>query len=269
MLEEEQISNELKKFDCILSYADLINGQVIEEPFAKHALLSIKYWSYLKDRVLNALSRVLDKPIEDVRSSVSLAILLHDVGKLTTAYQRYLNEKKMGAKIMIGFDHEVASIPVLLTYMKQMNMDDYLSQIVAGAVLFHHEALRQHEQRKKVNQLTGPIYNKYPDGIIRFNSLASELIRQLLLMKFGNDLLLKLDFSIEDLKAELIDLFYIYDPDNPIDLHRIRLRVSAVQQILSVCDNRAAWEARPKRDQPSIFIKELLEGGWKYGNRYS
>jgi hypothetical protein len=168
---------------------------------------------------------------------------------------------------MVGFSHEVASVPVLHNYMRQVNIDDTLGQIAVGAVLFHHEALRTHDRRQTVNQLTGPIYNKYPNGVVRFAPSADELVRQLLLMVFDKDLSLKLEFSIEDLKDYLVKLFHAYDPDSPIDLHKIRLRVSAVQQILSVCDYRAAAESRPKRDWP--FIKELLEGGWRYGNRDS
>ncbi len=264
MLDKGQILNELRKFDHLLSYTEFVDGQVIIETFAEHALLSVKHWSCLKGKVLYALSRVLGKPVGDVERSVSLAILLHDVGKLTTLYQRYLNERKMRVKAMIDFSHEVASIPVLHNYMRQINIDDTLSQMAAGAVLFHHEALRTHDRRQTVNQLTSPIYNKYPNGVVRFAPSADELVRQLLLMLFDKDLSLKLEFSIEDLKAYLVKLFHIYDPDSPVDLHKIRLRVSAVQQILSVCDYRSAGESRPKRNWP--FIKELLEGGWRYGN---
>jgi hypothetical protein len=119
-------------------------------------------------------------------------------------------------------------------------------------------------QRLTVNQLISPIRNKYQDGIVSFAPLADELARKLLLITINKDLPLKLEFPTEELRKNLTNLFYVYNPDNPVDLHRIRLRVSAIQHILSVCDNRSAWESRPKKDRP--FLKELLKGGWRYGD---
>ncbi|MEM3489610.1 MAG: CRISPR-associated endonuclease Cas3'' [Nitrososphaerota archaeon] len=264
MSEKWQIFSEFTKFSNLLSYAEFKEGQAIVETFIEHAFLSMKHWILLKKRILHALSRVIDKPMEDVERGVSFTILLHDVGKLTTAYQDYLRKRKLGMEAKVGFNHEIASIPVILNYAEQVGIDNELSRIVAGAVLFHHEALRPHNQRLIINNLISPLHNKYPNGVVRFAPSSNELVQQLLL-KFdllkSHEELPILDFSIDSLKVKLVELFYAYNPENPVNLHIVRLRVSAIQQILSVCDNRAASECRPKKDSP--FIRELLEGGWK------
>lgn len=267
MSEKWQISSEFIKFSDLLSYAEFKEGQAIVETFVEHTFLSMKHWVLLKKRILHALSRVIDKPIGDLERGVSFVILLHDVGKLTTVYQDYLRKRKSGREAIVGFNHEIASIPVILNYAEQVDIDNELSRILAGAVMFHHEAIRPHDQRLTINNLISPLHNKYPNGIVRFVPSSNELVQQLLLkfdlLKSSGELPI-LDFSIYSLKVKLVELFYVYNPENPVNLHRVRLRVSAIQHILSVCDNRAASECRPKKDSP--YIKELLEGGWKIWN---
>jgi CRISPR-associated endonuclease Cas3-HD len=271
----EHMVEEIKRFEFgrLLSYVELMEGgKVFEETFSEHAHMSLKVWDSLKRRVLPNLARVLDRPNRDVEEAVSLTILLHDAGKLTTQYQCYLERKRRGEKIPVGFNHEVASIPVLLNYMNRIGVEHKLSQIAAGAVLFHHEALRQYQLRCTVNYLVSPIFNKYRNGVVRFAPSAAQLLTQLLteLMEFEpyKNQTFDIEFSIKDLRDELTELFQTYDSDSPIDLSRIRLRVSAIQHILCVCDNRASWKIRPKKS-PTVYIKEIVEGGWQYENCHS
>jgi CRISPR-associated endonuclease Cas3-HD len=259
----EELS-EFVSFNHLLSYAELKNGEMITEEFAEHSLRALRHWNALKGRVLANLSRILNQSKENVDLCVSLAVLLHDAGKLTTRYQDYLNEKREAKISTVGFRHEVVSTQVLLDCLNQTHFDDAISWLVVGAVLFHHEALKQRELRRRVDSLISPLYNMYPRGVVSFVPLTTELLKKLTNITLKLDFNFREELSIEYLKVKLVRIFQFFDPDNSVDLHIRRLKVSAIHQIVSVCDNRAAYEARPRRNYP--FMKEVVEGGWKYGD---
>lgn len=262
MMFKLEVLSEFDPFKDLLSYAELSGGRPFTEPFAEHALRAYNHWRLLKKRVLTSLSRILQQSGEKVDLAISLAVLLHDSGKLTTLYQDYLNQRLKGKADAIGFRHEAISTYILLNCLSQVNFNMKFNQLIAGAVLFHHEAITQQKLRKRVDVIIGPLHNKYPSGIILFTPKIIELLNKLtnttlqLNIKFNEKIL------INNMRSNFVTMFQFFDPDNPVDLHVRRLRVAAVHQIISVCDNRAAYEVRPHKDYP--FIREVIDGGWKY-----
>lgn len=252
--------SEFSNFDHLLSYADIKEGKIVIEKFSEHTLRCVDHWNALEKRILSSIARVLDQPVGKVKLVISLAILLHDTGKLTSEYQAYLKNKQLGKAASVGFRHEVVSTHVLLNYMKQIGFEEEFTWTAAGAVLFHHEALMQQNLRRKVSDFVSPLHNKYPTGKVYFAMGTKDLIEKIIKTELNLAIDFQEELSIKDLKSELVNMFHFYDPYNPVDLHVRRLRVSAIQHIVNVCDNRSAYEVR--NGKPSPFIDEVLNGGW-------
>jgi CRISPR-associated endonuclease Cas3-HD len=251
---------ELSNFNHLLSYADIKEGKIVIEKFSEHVLRCIDHWNALKKRILLSIARVLNQPVGKVKLVIPLTILLHDTGKLTSKYQEYLKSKQLGKAASVGFRHEVVSAYVLLNCMRQIGFEEEFIWTATGAVLFHHEALLQQNLRKKVSDFVGPLHNKYPDGKVYFVKGTKDLIEKLIKTELNLIIDFQEELSIKNLKSEFVNMFQFYDPYNPVDLHVRRLRVSAIQHIINVCDNRSAYEVRNGKSSP--FIDEVLNGGW-------
>jgi CRISPR-associated endonuclease Cas3-HD len=262
MIFDVKVIQEFTPFNDLLSYIEVYDGRQMMESYAEHALRAYYHWKALKERVITGLSRVLQYSKDDIDFGVSLGVLLHDAGKLTTLYQEYLNRKLRDIAVNVGFAHEVISAQILLDCLSQINFDKIFNYLISAAVLFHHEAIRQQESRQRVDKILSPIYNRFKGGIIEFSPKSMELLKKLVKRILYIDVEFNENISINDMKKSFIYLFQFLDPDSSVHLHIIRLRVAALHQIISVCDNRAALEVRPRRNYP--FIREVMEGGWKY-----
>ncbi len=99
-----------------------------KETYVQHIKTALLVWEKIKPYYQRTIRRVFGNTSFD---AVALAIALHDLGKLTTAY----NVSKR------AFRHELFSAYAAYAILKEVNdgKDGYIAYLVATSVMLHHE----------------------------------------------------------------------------------------------------------------------------------
>ena len=110
----------------------------VGEPMEKHLEAMLELWEGKYRRFYERpLQRLLRLEVGDADRIVKAAVILHDVGKLTERYQRYLEAKARGESARLGYRHEMLSAAVaFLTFASSP-----WRPLLSAAVLLHHEPI--------------------------------------------------------------------------------------------------------------------------------
>jgi len=122
-------------------------GQTLDE----HVDLMLECWEKRRKRYVHSIRRLLPsvevglerQQVEDLMRSL---IILHDVGKASRIYQRYIS----GEERLEGFRHELVSAHY--TYESLLPLDGELTEIDALTVMMHHEPT--HDSEHKAGELS-------------------------------------------------------------------------------------------------------------------
>ncbi|MEM3382786.1 MAG: CRISPR-associated endonuclease Cas3'' [Nitrososphaerales archaeon] len=246
-----------------LVYADE-QGRV--ETYEEHIKAMFSEWDKIRRRVIPSLIRLYDCSSEHMEFLVKSIILMHDIGKLTPIYQKYLFKIKQRIKSLLNFRHELVS--VIWHYWTFKNLyrekfgesyENILSEAMAS-IITHHEYWALQTTK-----------NYRPDYVI--SDLNKWFEKEIILIHGSKELLSHMAESLLHIKVQIAEqipikweayealrVMFNHVDKKGIVAHKIAIRATTLLQILCVCDIRAA-QKRGERSSPHSYITEVCEGG--------
>ncbi len=224
-------------------------GQTLDE----HIDLMLECWERRKGRYIHSIKRLLsslgiEMELRQIEDLMKLLIILHDVGKASGIYQRYLS----GGERLEGFRHELVSAHY--TYDSLLPSGRELSEIGALTVMMHHEPILMSQSlRLERSELSAEVVmdklRKF-DGVLP--SLDGWLRRRLSSIRHLN-----ISVPGHPTKEEVVETVYRLSvrarhmPDAP----RLRMVVGGLLIPLVVCD----YEGASGREGDPPAFRRILE----------
>lgn len=224
------------------AYYDKNNNCV--ETYLQHIYCMNLVWDKIKKYYMKNLARVLGKNV-DVDRLMRIAFLAHDAGKLL---QAYLN--KRGS---FQYRHEIVGAYVSKELTNAIN-NDYVSNVIATAVLLHHEGIILSAYAGKYNERIIPLSTiKKVIEISDFTYICNDLMQDPYyekVKKYYTD-----EINLMDSIMRKIDKNRVYDTIKDIISFTIveglkfRNKVASVLHLLSVVDSVSATLDRGNNEE--------------------
>ena len=240
---------------------DFVIWSAPEEPYENHIRLCLESWDKLKARLLPTISRLFDMDECNILKAIEIAILCHDIGKLSRHWQEYIHKPKAERKY--GPPHATLGASYLLI----LDNESYctLNNASALAILMHHtdSGLAQGNLEHPAEDAINRGLVEYGTENIRWAENADNAFRQSLETLSGLDLIAKPLNSVnlkhlEDMAKQL--RLWARCPKG-VERHQHRLQALAIHQILKVCDWRAASQ-RLQIEHDEDEEGEKVEENW-------
>jgi CRISPR/Cas system-associated endonuclease Cas3-HD len=231
-----------------------------KECYIGHVILCWNKWKESANRYIPSIHRLFEKvlrtniDLDFLRRVCDVAILHHDIGKLSVDYQS-------------GefYRHEMLSAFLTYNYITNMSSTEFsldeprtkvLSSIISAALYLHHEALQiSHHHRERRTPTYGYLLNILMGRkfrmVRRWRSIAAELEYWAFnkYLDYFEDIVLIDGYKVAGLLGLIITLI-----DGGPDPLPLRLAVSSILHPITISDNLAALERGGKPSRLSSFL---------------
>jgi hypothetical protein len=217
------------------------------ETLQEHVERMLEHWGAIEPRMAPSLERLFDAAPSDLVHEV---IRCHDVGKLTSLWQRRLGDDRRPPP------H--AALGAAFIWAAAEWDDQDARNAAAFAIAIHHV------DRGLVGEnIDAPATQAVMSGIVddagrvRWHEYAPATMRE---MGLDPEDLVQVDLDTMDAMAR--ELRQWSRGGSHLSMHRNRMLASALHQCLKICDIRAASE-RPGDFDPTEYawMQDILEGG--------
>jgi len=220
-----------------------------DETLAEHVERMLAKWDAIKPRVSPSLRRLFGEPPADL---VPMVVRCHDVGKLTSLWQRRIREDPKSWKP----PHAPLGAAFLWTVCEWKSRD--ARNAAAFAIAIHHVdrgLVGSNTDAPATQAVMSGIVDDF--GRVRWHGDAPAAMRDLGL---DPDDLTRVDLNAMDAMAR--ELRQWSRGGSYLSMHRTRMLASALHQCLKVCDIRAAAQ-RPRDFDATehAWMQSILEGG--------
>ena len=223
------------------------------EPFEQHIRSMLERWKNVYSKVYEApLRRLIGSHADE---AVRCSIILHDVGKLTKLYQKYVESRYKGEKARLGgYRHEVVSGAIAALLLRDVEWGDY---VVAAVTLSHEPILMGQvgeagERRFTLTQAYRSLRAACEGGEeLKLECEGVQVVNKLL-EEEGFSWRLEEKYRYEEclrgLKGAVIRITTLGD------VAVKRVKVAALVHVLTVIDSLSASESRGDGDEGGTFV---------------
>lgn len=225
-----------------------------DESFMKHILNAILIWEKLKDRVIPTLARLSVKDPQYLEHLVTMMVLCHDIGKLTSPWQRRIKQEniKRPPHASLG-----------ATYLWKLLKDEGdIRHAPVFAVNIHHidkGIIGENTERPHVQLIQAKLV--YYNGKIKWANGAQEILSHI-----GDNVGITMpnlsSLTISDCEHMAESMRVWSRGVGLLERHKRRILASGFHQILKICDFRAAMKRGELCGKEySRLITKFVEGG--------
>lgn len=246
-----------------LAYAD---DQGRMETYEEHIRAMLSEWDKIRRRAISSLIRLYGCSSKQIESLVKSIILMHDVGKLTPIYQKYLLKIKQGVKGPLKFRHEFVSAVWHYWTLKDFYREKFgelyeniLSEAMASIITHHEYWARWTTKNYRPDYIIGDLNKWFKKEIILVHG-SEELISHMAESLLNAEVQMIKQIPIKWEAYEALRAMFNHIDKKGIVAHKIAIRTTTLLQILCVCDIRAA-QKRGEKSSSHSYINEVCEGG--------
>ncbi|MEO0180558.1 MAG: CRISPR-associated endonuclease Cas3'' [candidate division WOR-3 bacterium] len=234
------------------------------ETLVQHLDRVLGKWDKIKSRFSYTLPRLFGTPWEEIEEAINRMFLLHDLGKATEKWQKFITaqkeERDNETERKSGAPH--AQLGGAYLWWASDPKDD-LVMASAFAIAIHHtdSALARPGLEDPATMLvTSWLVNEDDDTIRWHNGLDGFMgwLRD----EHGLDLPHPRDMGLYDVSEFALELRKWARGAEILELHRRRLQVAALHSVIKVCDIRAAIARSEEPVTPAnTFTWTIVNGG--------